>query len=138
MASRQGMAKDPIRIPVRARTRFVDLPPPVRVSGPGKGGGNVHSADGWRDVLDPAIARYAKRDLMRFFRADAAYASPAIYQRLEEVGYYYAIRLPSNAVLRNKVAHLPTRPVGRPSQTRVNASTRISSIGPGAGRKSAT
>jgi len=105
---------------------------------PGKGGGNVHSADGWRDVLDPAIARYAKRDLMRFFRADAAYASPAIYQRLEEVGYYYAIRLPSNAVLRNKVAHLPTRPVDRPSQTRVNASTRISSIGPGAGRKSAT
>jgi hypothetical protein len=30
--------------------------------------GNVHSADAWRDVLDPVIARYAKRDLMRFFR----------------------------------------------------------------------
>ena len=39
--------------------------------------GNVHSADGWRDVLDPVIARYAKRDIMRFFRADAAYAIPA-------------------------------------------------------------
>ena len=25
--------------------------------------GNVHSADGWRDVLDPVIARYAGRDL---------------------------------------------------------------------------
>ncbi|MCQ0091511.1 transposase [Roseovarius sp. M141] len=25
--------------------------------------GNVHSADGWRDVLDPVIARYAERDL---------------------------------------------------------------------------
>ena len=24
--------------------------------------GNVHSADGWRDVLDPVIARYAERD----------------------------------------------------------------------------
>ena len=23
--------------------------------------GNVHSADGWQDVLDPVIARYAKR-----------------------------------------------------------------------------
>jgi hypothetical protein len=23
--------------------------------------GSVHSADGWRDVLDPVIARYAKR-----------------------------------------------------------------------------
>src|SRR3546814_5982466 len=47
--------------------------------------GNVHSADGWRDVLDPVIARYAGRDLGgRFFRADAAYAIPAIYMRLEE------------------------------------------------------
>jgi len=27
--------------------------------------GNVHIADGWREVLDPVIARYAKRDLMR-------------------------------------------------------------------------
>ena len=43
--------------------------------------GNVHSADGWRDVLDPVIARYAERDIMRFFRADAAYAMPAIYER---------------------------------------------------------
>jgi hypothetical protein len=35
--------------------------------------GNVHSADGWRDVLDPVIARYAGRKLGgRFFRADAA------------------------------------------------------------------
>jgi len=42
MASRQGMAKEPIRIPVRARTRFVDLPMLVQVSGspPGKGGGH--------------------------------------------------------------------------------------------------
>jgi hypothetical protein len=48
--------------------------------------GNVHSADGWRDVLDPVIARYAKRDIKRFFRADAAYAIPAICARLEEAG----------------------------------------------------
>jgi hypothetical protein len=81
--------------------------------------GNVHSADGWRDVLDPVIARYAERDLLRFFRADAAYASPAIYVRLEEAGYFYAIRLPANAVLREKIAHRLTRPVGRPSLTKV-------------------
>lgn len=81
--------------------------------------GNVHSADGWRDLLDPVIARYAKRNLMRFFRADAAYASPAIYARLEEAGYFYAIRLPANSVLREKIAHRLTRPVGRPSQTKV-------------------
>jgi hypothetical protein len=81
--------------------------------------GNVHSADGWRDVLDPVIARYAKRDLMRFFRADAAYAIPAIYARLEETGYFYAIRLPANSVLKEKISHRLTRPVGRPSQTKI-------------------
>ena len=82
--------------------------------------GNVHSAEGWRDVLDPVIARYAGRDLGgRFFRADAAYAIPAIYERLEEARFFYAIRLPANTVLREKIAHRLTRPVGRPSQTKV-------------------
>ena len=82
--------------------------------------GNVHSADNWRDVLDPVIARYAGRKLGgRFFRADSAYAIPAIYARLEESGYFHAIRLPANAVLRQKIAHRLTRPAGRPSQTRV-------------------
>ena len=82
--------------------------------------GNAQSADNWRDVLDPVIARYAGRKLGgRFFRADAAYASPAIYARLEEAGYLYAIRLPANAVLRETIARRLTRPVGRPSQTKV-------------------
>ena len=81
--------------------------------------GNVHSADGWQEVLDPVIARYAKRDILRFFRADAAYARPAIYARLEEAGYFFAIRLPVNNVLREKIAHRLTRPVGRPSLTKV-------------------
>ena len=82
--------------------------------------GNVHSADGWRGVLDPVIARYAGRDLGgRFFRADAAYAIPAIYARLEEAGYFYAIRLPTNTVLKEKIAHRLTRPAGRPSLTTV-------------------
>ena len=82
--------------------------------------GTVHSAAGWRDVLDPVIARYAERDLGgRFFRADAAYAIPAIYERLEEAQYFYAIRLPANTVLREKIAHRLIRPVGRPSQTKV-------------------
>ncbi len=82
--------------------------------------GNVHSADDWRDFLDPVIARYADRKLGgRFYRADAADASPAIYERLEEAGYFYAIRLPANTVLKEKIVHRLTRPAGRPSQTRV-------------------
>ena len=65
-------------------------------------------------------AGYACRDLGGcFFRADAAYAIPAIYERLEEASFFYAIRLPANTVLREKIAHRLTRPVGRPSLTRV-------------------
>ena len=50
--------------------------------------GNVQSADGWRDIVNPVIARHAARDILRFFRADAAYAIPALYARLEETGYF--------------------------------------------------
>jgi len=82
--------------------------------------GNVYSADGWRDVPDPVIVRYAGRNLGGgFFRADAAYAIPALYERLEEAGYFYAIRMKKNAVLEGCIAHRLTQPVGRPSKTKV-------------------
>ena len=81
--------------------------------------GNVHSADGWKALLAPVIARYAKRDLMRFFRADAAFAIPELYKHLEAAEYYYAVRLKKNAVLESRIAHRLTRPVGRPSKTKV-------------------
>ena len=76
--------------------------------------GNVHSADGWRDVLEPVVARYKERDLRRYFRGDAAFASPDIYEFLEDEGLLYAIRLPKNQVLQESISHLLTRPVGRP------------------------
>lgn len=76
--------------------------------------GNVHSADGWEDVLKPVMARYAKRDILRLFRADAAFALPALYATLEAEDYSYAIRLPTNAVLQQRIANLLKRPVGRP------------------------
>ena len=76
--------------------------------------GNVHSAHGWRDVLEPVVARYRDRKLRRYFRGDAAFASPDIYEFLEAEGYTYAIRLKANAVLQESIAHLLSRPVGRP------------------------
>ena len=76
--------------------------------------GNVHSADGWRDVLEPVVARYRNRDLRRYFRADAAFANPEVYEFLEGEGYKYAIRLPANNVLQESIGHLLKRPVGRP------------------------
>jgi hypothetical protein len=80
--------------------------------------GNVHSAEGWRKVLEPVVARY--RDMMkrRYLRADAAFASPEVYEFLEAEGYGYAIRLPANAVLQRRIAHLLTRPIGRPHEIR--------------------
>ncbi len=75
--------------------------------------GNVHSAEDWRIVLEPVVERYRERKLRRYFRADAAFAKPEIYEFLEAEGYSYA-RLPTNAVLQEQIAHLLTRPVGRP------------------------
>ena len=46
--------------------------------------GNVHSAHRWRDVLDPILSRYGATGVRRYFRADAAFAKPDIYEYLEE------------------------------------------------------
>jgi len=61
------------------------------------------------------IERYRHLNIPKFFRGDAAFALPALYCLLEKEGYRYAIRLKANAVLERKIAHLLTRPVGRPS-----------------------
>ena len=76
--------------------------------------GNVHSAHGWRDVLVPVVERYKERAIRLYFRGDAAFASPEIYDYLEAEGMLYAIRLPANKVLQESIAHLLKRPVGRP------------------------
>jgi len=74
--------------------------------------GNVHSAGRWREVLEPIVRRYEAREIPRYFRADAAFAKPEIYEFLEEHGFRYAIRLPSNDVLERQVKHLLARPQG--------------------------
>jgi Transposase DDE domain group 1 len=76
--------------------------------------GNVHSAEGWRSVLEPVIDRYHGRGLALYFRGDAAFAEPELYELLEAEGIAYATRLPANAVLQERIGHLLTRPVGRP------------------------
>jgi hypothetical protein len=76
--------------------------------------GNVASADYWRSVLEPIVARYRDRDIRRFFRGDAAFARPELYEYLEDEGYLYAIRWPANAVLEREIEPFLTRPVGRP------------------------
>jgi hypothetical protein len=77
--------------------------------------GNVHTAEGWRSVLAPVIARYRQQGgLELYFRGDAGFAKPEVYEMLEAEDVGYAIRLPANAVLQERIGHLLTRPVGRP------------------------
>jgi hypothetical protein len=59
------------------------------------------------------LPRHGER---RYFRGDAAFANPEIYEFLEAEGYGYAIRLPTNPVLQGKIGYLLKRPVGRPPQ----------------------
>ena len=75
--------------------------------------GNVHSADGWDEVLLPIIDRYRRRRQTVVVRADAAFALPALYEALERRRVRYAIRLPANDVLERQIEDLLTR---RPSQ----------------------
>jgi len=76
--------------------------------------GNVHSAAGWRDVLEPVVGRYRRGMKRRYFRGDAAFASPDVYEFLETEGYKHTIRLPANSVLLERIGWLLKRPVGRP------------------------
>ena len=49
-----------------------------------------------------------------YFRADAAFAMPEVYEFLEVERIKYAIRLPANQVLQGRIGYLLKRPVGRP------------------------
>src|ERR1044072_6320414 len=61
--------------------------------------GNVHSADGWRALLEPVIARYRGIVKHLHFRGGAAFANPEVYEFLEAEGASYTIRLPANPLL---------------------------------------
>ena len=78
--------------------------------------GNVHSAEGWEELLLPEIERQQRLGKAVVFRADAAFAKPELYEALEERDVKYAIRLPANDNLQRNIRELLTRPVGRPSQ----------------------
>src|SRR5208282_4774476 len=77
--------------------------------------GNVHSAEGWEELLLPEIECQQQQGKEVVFRADAAFAKPELYEALEEREVKYAIRLPANDNLERDIAELLTRPVGRPS-----------------------
>src|SRR6202521_6148547 len=77
--------------------------------------GNVHSADEWHEVLKPVVARYRGKISRIYFRADAGFANPEVYEFLEAERIKYSIRLPKNPILQGRIGYLLKRPVGRPS-----------------------
>jgi len=70
----------------------------------------------WKELLEPVAARYRDSGLRKYLRENAAFARPEVYQYLEQEGFYYAIRLPANAVLQRGIDHLLTRASGAPSE----------------------
>ena len=78
--------------------------------------GNVPSADDWDDLLVPEIDRQQAAGRRVAFRADAAFARPAIYETLEQRDVDYAIRMPSNKSLELDIEDILFRPPGRPSR----------------------
>ena len=77
--------------------------------------GNVSSADDWEELLVPEIDRQQAEGQRVAFRADAAFARPAIYEALEARGVQYAIRVPANKNLELAIEDLLFRSPGRPS-----------------------
>jgi hypothetical protein len=67
-------------------------------------------------LLELVVARYRGRVKRLYFRGDAAFANPAIYEFLEAEGVGYRILLPANRVLQDKIGHLLKRAAGRPPQ----------------------
>ena len=78
--------------------------------------GNVHSADGWQEFIEPIVEGYLREPVRLLFRGDAAFAKPELYEYLEARSIGYAIRLPANQVLERAIAHLLVRPTECPSQ----------------------
>ena len=80
--------------------------------------GNVHSADGWEDVLRPVLSRYSTEArpsiTRRRFRGDPAFAIPALFELLEAEGWGYAIRIKGNPKLHEQIGWLMKRRPGRP------------------------
>jgi hypothetical protein len=87
--------------------------------------GNVFSADDWEELLVPEIERQQASGLRVAFRADAAFARPAIYEALETRGVQYAIRIPAYKNLELAIEDILCRSPGRPSVTPLGGSWRV-------------
>lgn len=96
--------------------------------------GNVHSAEGWEELLLAEIERQQRMGKEVAFRADAAFAKPEIYEALEGRGVNYAIRIPANENLERDIAELLPRPVEDPASSPWSSTRVFSTRRPVGGR----
>jgi Transposase DDE domain group 1 len=75
---------------------------------------NASTTPSAENVLRPVVERYKGKLSRNYFRADAGFANPEVYEFLEAERIKYAIRLPANRILQERIGHLLTRPIGRP------------------------
>lgn len=50
--------------------------------------GNVYNSNRWKEVLEPIVKRYEHKNIRKYFRGDAAFAKPEIYNYLEENDFF--------------------------------------------------
>ena len=75
--------------------------------------GNVHSADGAIEFVEPGLRYYVAKGINAKLRGDAAFADPKLFTLCEELGVKYTIRIKSNNRLAEAVADFLSRPVGK-------------------------
>jgi hypothetical protein len=78
--------------------------------------GNVHSAEGWEELLLSEVERQQRMGKEIACRADAASGKPEVYEALEERGVKYVIRISANDILQRDIDESLKRPVGRPTK----------------------
>jgi hypothetical protein len=65
--------------------------------------GHVHSADGWKEFLEPLLRYYTEKKITVKLRGDAAFAIPGLFELCEELKVDYAIRIKENNKLWEKI-----------------------------------
>ena len=75
--------------------------------------GNVSSAEDWDELLLPEIKRQQGEGQRVTFRADAAFAKPAIYEALEDRGVDYVMRIPANKNLELEIEDIAIPSAGQ-------------------------
>ena len=68
--------------------------------------GNVHSANGCLEFIEPILRYYVAKGIKVKLRADSAFAIPELFELCEELGVEYTIRIKENSRLDEMVAKI--------------------------------